>query len=929
MSTLPLRNLVTRGAMSALVTVASEGAAQQVARVVSPSAAPIAVRAAAVIVAPALLVATTPPAHETVEVQRPAELPGGGPATFVVTPTSGMRLLGRMSGTLSAPGDSSGSESVLLTVAVPASAPAGIVEVARVRFLVPGGTPVDVPIRVAVAGTAALELVVPDGPQRAVPGGRLLLQYAVVNAGNTAADVTVRAVAPGGWTVRGHEETVTLRVNQVVERGVEVAVPLRASTGSATVLLIASVSGAPVANAAVRVEVMAQSTSASSGPVLTMGATLGDSPGGATTAWSATLEGRVTPGIRVSGRASGPANVIRAGNAALFRLGAYAQPASLSLDAGSWTVALGHSGFRFSELTGSHVAGSGVQSTIRNDRWTLGSLWARPSWGGHASRHGSFVGATSRFDAGPLVLSASGSRLEEGGFEARALDALGFSAEVPSFRRGSLSTEVAYRRYAGGSGAGFGFHFDRRTPDDNVNIRVLHAPGGRTAFAQARNQVHASLGRRIGDRVAVYADHWASRDEALSGLTSLRTEGTSATARIGLTREFAAGIGIRQSRLDAIGNAGGIRSGDTGLETTLDFSDARLFARIRSSVGQAHRSTFVPDAPAVIESGGRVSLDGSAGVRAAGGTVSLIGRYDRTEASVLSNQGEVAVRAERIPVITRGTWRLQAQGEVRRTFLAGFGSVGHSASAGLEASLPFGLTISWAADRNPYFRTHAGASEWTQAIRVERRTVLPALAHAATRGVVFRDLNGNGRRDAGETGIAGAVVRQDGATAVSGPDGVFSLRGAGRGGVALDPLSLDAGWIVGPGTAGPGRRELAAVPVAPVMIVMRVEDPQGIGITTDTLRPVAVLARHESGRMWVARRSGAGTATFDALPPGRYVVQLDLSGVAASLVVAGELPGFDVTPGIRTEPIAIVLAPRALRIRQLRPPSEPPPGARP
>jgi hypothetical protein len=74
----------------------------------------------------------------------------------------------------------------------------------------------------------------------------------------------------------------------------------------------------------------------------------------------------------------------------------------------------------------------------------------------------------------------------------------------------------------------------------------------------------------------------------------------------------------------------------------------------------------------------------------------------------------------------------------------------------------------------------------------------------------------------------------------------------------------------------------------------------------------------------VARRSGADSATFDALPPGRYSLQLDLTAVAVPLTVVGTLPTFEVGSA-RPAEIRIVLTPRQLRIRQLSPPSNGPP----
>jgi hypothetical protein len=61
-------------------------------------------------------------------------------------------------------------------------------------------------------------------------------------------------------------------------------------------------------------------------------------------------------------------------------------------------------------------------------------------------------------------------------------------------------------------------------------------------------------------------------------------------------------------------------------------------------------------------------------------------------------------------------------------------------------------------------------------------TWLPrAQTPAAVSGVVFEDLNGNGRRDAGERGVAGVAISNQRDVVKSGADGVYSLSGHGYG----------------------------------------------------------------------------------------------------------------------------------------------------
>ena len=54
----------------------------------------------------------------------------------------------------------------------------------------------------------------------------------------------------------------------------------------------------------------------------------------------------------------------------------------------------------------------------------------------------------------------------------------------------------------------------------------------------------------------------------------------------------------------------------------------------------------------------------------------------------------------------------------------------------------------------------------------------PAAAQSpVVSGVVFLDRNGNGQRDAGDTGVAGAVVSNQDAVVRTGADGSYRLEG--------------------------------------------------------------------------------------------------------------------------------------------------------
>jgi hypothetical protein len=80
------------------------------------------------------------------------------------------------------------------------------------------------------------------------------------------------------------------------------------------------------------------------------------------------------------------------------------------------------------------------------------------------------------------------------------------------------------------------------------------------------------------------------------------------------------------------------------------------------------------------------------------------------------------------------------------------------------------------------------------------------------------------------------------------------------------------------------------------------------------LRPADVRVVDQAGKVWVARSDSLGRARFDALPPGTYRIELDLSGVREPVRAPATLPVFTVEPGHPVAPIVIPVLPRPVRM---------------
>jgi hypothetical protein len=268
-------------------------------------------------------------------------------------------------------------------------------------------------------------------------------------------------------------------------------------------------------------------------------------------------------------------------------------------------------------------------------------------------------------------------------------------------------------------------------------------------------------------------------------------------------------------------------------------------------------------------------------------------------------------------VIGSGATRLYASGSVQRMTWFGNRKALTALTAGVTLELPAGIGLSLNAERNPFILTPQGSVGWFYGIKVERTTVLPRLSRARTRGVVFQDLNGNGVREASEPGFAGVLVQRSSQAAVSASDGSFEFVGESPEAVAIDPQSLPIGWIVGRTQPAGRRPELAVMAVAAVEIGLELTPEASERVSSEALARAVVMAHDATGRTWVARMEKNGVATFDALPPGHYTVELDLADIEEPLSPTRGLPEFVVGGARPTPRLVVLLRPRPIKLNNL------------
>jgi hypothetical protein len=245
------------------------------------------------------------------------------------------------------------------------------------------------------------------------------------------------------------------------------------------------------------------------------------------------------------------------------------------------------------------------------------------------------------------------------------------------------------------------------------------------------------------------------------------------------------------------------------------------------------------------------------------------------------------------------------------------GSLGASRAmtirAGVEMDLPKRVSIRLSAERNPWILPEAGGSSWMYVAGVSRAISLPRLSSRGTKGLVYRDLNGNGRHDAGETGMPGVALRRGADFTVTDGRGAFILAGNERESFEVDARSLPMGWIL-PSTAVPaGTRQLGAVSVSPLTVLLALDAADTARVPRAELANLMVIARDSTGREWMSRRTSDTTVVFDALPPGSYLVDIEASAAREPLRPVDEQRPVIVTTGRALPPLRVVLRARQLR----------------
>jgi hypothetical protein len=859
-----------------------------------------------------------PRSYQVVSIPIPEAYAHSAGVELEVVPRGEFVILGPRTRPLSA----SARNRVGVTIGIPASALAGRVIAAEARFSAPGSPILVVPVEIDVSLVLQITLRPGSAPINAQAGSDVIVPFAIVNSGNARENVRVDLELPSGWSARELRQTpLTISPGETIRKRMRLTVPALSSTGSSFVHIALRANSGLLDEQIMTVEVFnSGSIGRQAGPLIMSSiAHAGDENGRPNTLLNLSATGALFDSVRIDARMSQSSALGGAASNAFAHLGAFQSSASLALSSPSGKLNLGNTGTSFSDLTGLYPYGQGALLQVQHSDWSFLGLGALSLPQPGVTTRKPMLGIRGERRFGEITLSTSASHLEETGPSPRKLDAVGFGAAVPTIFGSTFKAEIAERRFQDGSGLGWSSGLVRTGGESNEEIRVTHAPGGSDAFARAANEVVANVSERLTSRGTVSASAWRTTD-ATSVFSGISANGLSLRPQYAIRPAITVAIEARTYVFDATsrptptntGGAFGNREQQLGISASSYMR--QYYLNSSAYLGNVTRTVSPIGQSVVTDRTPRNYWTTNAGWSGVGGVIEVQTRIEQTRdrGGFVNQQAMFGIRGEQVVLPWLGG--LRAEGELQR--VNGFGDEKSSiVRAGFAIPIVNGLALRVDAERNSIFHSLAGRVPWILGVRFEHALSVPMLRTPGTSGVVYEDLNGNQRRDPGEPGVAGAIVRRGGESAVADASGRYRVAGDARQPVTIDEASLPDGWT----PSGPATGDLGVSLSTSAEVELVVAPRSGISEVQVDLNKSHVLARDSAGREWAARMTGPTTATFESLPVGTYTLEFDLSELTEPLVPRGPVPVL-VVSGKDSKSITITLDPRPIRLWKGSPP---------
>lgn len=853
-----------------------------------------------------LLVENAAPASfQVVSVEVPPDLRAERELRYEIL-SSNARILGAREGVIKA----AMPRELLITMQVPADALAGRNAIAEVVFTASGvsrTTAVEMNIR-TVRRTSMM-------PLRDVYGARagehLRIPFSITNTGNAADTLQLRATAPDGWNVQFAErDQVILPPGGSLVTSIRVAVPAGIHMGEGRVGAIVLAHGDERARASSRVAVARGDLRVNSVLMATTSITsLRGDDGAQYTGTGLTLRGALSEHLQLDARISHIGSTVRGGSDRQVALQPYA-PASnvLTLSAPSWTIQAGSVGVTTSELTGQFVAGMGGAIRLGSERSGVQVIAARP-WSTSAMRNSSRVQVAARAAYGSkrAGVSLSAVRLEDATWLQRKLDAVAAGVWFAPSTSLHTSVETGQRWYEGGRGTGIASNTQLTRTSTRAELRLLHTPGGIRAYASAGDAAFGQITHSFGKALTVNADGWITSQDG-GGTDRQHSSGWGLTPELRVTRRFTVTPELRAIQFAMQSPTGAVAYDQQlrGLRAQLQLGALRFGSQAAVTEGMRTLGTTVLRMEEPMR---RSQLRGDAVYEGRLGMLRIQGGWE-SPSGWRQGQGVVGVSVDRLRVIP--WWSAVTVSGSDERIMYGTHALDVFRGA-VNVALARGARLQLGVQQDGAVRGGAGSRRPSVFVRFEQSASIRVPGIAQTHGgVVYQDFNTNQRRDAGEPGMPGVLVRRGVETSVTDTEGRYHFP-SGTGDVQLDSRSLASGWMAS--SARTSSRD--NTPDLPVVATGQLDVSIGLrdGASSVTLGSVAVIIADVAGRTWVIRTGADGIARVDALPLGHYTVRAEADESSEPLVMSGPVR-VDLTPAQPRARVEIGALRRPMRLYQ-------------
>jgi hypothetical protein len=871
---------------------------------------------------PSVTVNGAPRSYQVVSIPVPDALASASNVELEIVPRGDFVVLGARNRSFPA----SATKRIGITIGIPASALAGRLIAAEARFSSGGSAKLVVPVEIVVSLVRRIVLRPGTVPIDGQAGSDIIVPFEIMNSGNARENVSAELTLPDGWSSRELRQTsVTLEPGETVRKRVRLSIPPLSSTGSSFVHIVLRAEDELLGklkpgdeilgDETMTVEVFNSSSIGSqAGPLITTSiAHANDETGRPNSLVSLSATGALFDSVRVDARVSRGTALGGAASNAFAHLGSFQSSASLALSSPSGQLNFGNTGTSFSDLTGLYPYGEGALVHVQHPDWSFTGLGALSVSQPGLGKRKPMIGIKGGRQFGDVQLSSSVTHLSDAGSSPRQLDAFGVGAAMPSLFGSTFKAEIAERRFQDGSGLGWSTGLFRTGSESSEEFRFTHAPGGSDAFARATNEVLGNVSERLSSRASVSASAWRTTD-ATSVFSGLTANGLSLRPQYALLPSTTLSIEARSyvfdatSRPTASNAGGGFGNREQQLGISLSTYLHQYYLNSSAYLGNVTRTVTPVGQSVITDRTPRNYWTTNAGWSGVGGVLELQTRIEQTRdrGGFVNQQSMLGIRGEQVVLPWFGG--LRAEGELQR--VNGFGDEKSSiVRAGLAVPIVNGLAFKIDAERNSIFHSLGGHVPWVVGFRFEHSLTVPMLRQPGTSGYVYEDMNGNDHRDTGEPGVAGALVRRGGVTAVTDASGKYRVGGDARKPVTIDEASLPDGWTASGATRGDLSVSLSTSAEVELVVAPR----SGISDVQIDLAKAHVLARDSVGREWVARMTGPTTATFEALPVGTYTLEFDLSDLTEPLVPRGPVSLLRVS-GKDSKSITVTLDPRPIRM---------------